>query len=297
MIDKLISIDASQLAIDGARELGLAQKKIKAALISAINDGARAGYEAGQKEMDRVFDRPTPWVKGGIRYTKARRGYSVAGLGQISDPVARLLASRDAADKLEATIDLDRWGNKHGVTVDDVLNAQISGGIRRHKRHEVALRAAGVLPPGMYIVPGPGARRDRFGNMDAAQTVQIISWFNGFERVSGARQNMTDKRRMQLMRGVKKAGVRQRGFELFAIKERSGKLPPGIYMRKDYSVGEHRRMSHLSHGGAVALMFFVRAPQYKQRYDFYAVSKRAAVAQMQRSLDMYLTNMLRERGL
>lgn len=293
----MLKIDAGGLDAQIARLRGLGEKQIRRATVAAINDGARAGYEAARNEMQRVFDRPTPWVMGGVQYKKAGQAGAAVRNPGVFDQYGKPAFETLTDDRPAAVIDFDRWGNKQGVSVDHILHAEVYGGHRRYKRHELALRAVGILPDGMYIAPGPGARRDRFGNMDAGQIVQIISWFQGFERVAGARQNMTDKRKMQLMRGAKKKGVRQRGFELFVLREREGKLHPGIYMRKDYTAAEHRRMAHLSHGGATALMYFIKPPTYQQRFDFYGVAGRAANSQMRRSLATYLHNMLRERGL
>lgn len=252
---------------------GLADKKIKVAAVAALNSAAYVGAEATKKAMAQVFDRPTPWVIGGVRYVKARK------------------------DRLESVVDFDQWGNKTNVTVAKVLNAQIFGGQRKYKRHEIALQRAGILPAGMLITPGPAATKDQYGNMSAAQIVQIISWFQGFETHKGARQNMVDKTKMKIMAGRKVKGVKHRGFELFALSEKVGKLPPGIYIRKDYSGEEGKRVGHLSHGGARAVMFFVKTTSYKRRLDFYGIAEKAALAEFNKAFPKYLDQLLKERGL
>lgn len=268
-----IVVKADGLSETIARFRGLADRQINAATVAALNDAAFAGYKESSEEIARVFDRPTEWIKRSVRYVKARK------------------------DKLESSIDFDQWGNKTTVTAGHVLSAQIKGGARKNKRSEVALQRAGVLPAGMAIVPGPAARMDQYGNMQTAQIVQIISWFQGFEMWSGARQNMTDKTKMKIASGRKSKGVRQRGFEYFAVGKRSGKLSPGIYLRKDYNADEMKRVGHLQQGGAAAVMFFVKMPQYGKRFDFYKIAEAAAQKQFQKSFDKYLAQMLRERGL
>ncbi|QRM19550.1 hypothetical protein GBK02_09120 [Dechloromonas sp. TW-R-39-2] len=280
-----------------ARLRGLAEKKIKAAAASALNVSAYAGSEEVKREMDRVFDRVTPWVKGGVRYVKAGVAGSSIRVPGATDQFGADLYRQLDSDKLTAVIDFDKWGNKTNVTVEKVLLAEIMGGQRKYKRHELALQRVGVLPAGMAIVPGPGAKRDQYGNMKSAQIVQIVSWFQGFEATAGARQNMTDKTKMQIMKGRKVKGVKQRGFELFVIDKQLGKLHPGIYMRKDYDRSAGARVAHLSHGGATALMYFVQLPKYRKRLDFYGVAEKVAVAEFNRAFPLYLNNMLTERGL
>lgn len=256
-----ISIDTKGLDTAIARLRGLSEKKIKVATVAALNDAARAGYEEAGKEMARVFDKPTRWVLGGVRYVKAR------------------------PDKLSASIDFDRWGNKAGVSVADVLRAEIEGGRRRYKRHEVALQRAGILPDGMYIVPGEAAQRDAYGNMKASQIVQIISWFRAFGE-QGYKANMDTKGRARLGRDKVRTG--QRGFQYFALQKPYGKLLPGIYQR--VSLGNW--------GSAVKpVMLFVRSPVYRKRFDFYGVAEKAARAQFDRSFSFWLDKLLAERGL
>lgn len=267
-----ISIDTKGL--DSLRlEMAGLGRKIKTATIAALNSAAFVGAKETSEAIGKTFDRPTPWVKGSVRYVKARK------------------------DRVEASIDFDAWGNKTNVTAGKVLHAEIFGGIRKNKRHEVALQRVGILPAGMHIAPGPAAKKDAYGNMSSAQIVQVISWFQGFEKFSGARQNMTDKTKMKIMAGRKIKGVKQRGFELFALSERVGKLHPGIYIRKDYSSAEASKVSHLSHGGAAAIMYFIKPTTYKKRFDFYGIADKAARKEFDRAFSMYAKQFLSERGL
>lgn len=217
------------------------EKQVKFAEMVAINRAAFAAREEVQREIGRVFDRATPWVRGGVRVRKA--------------------------DKHDTTayVDLDFWGNKQGVSVEKILDAEIKGGQRRYKRHEVALQRAGILPAGMYIVPGSAAVLDQYGNMSGGQIVQIISWFRAFGE-QGYQANMSDKRRKSLGKD-KRNGTK--GFVYFALQRQHGKLPPGIYQRV-----------HFGHGTAVRpVMIFVRRTGYKPRLDFYGVADRAARAE------------------
>lgn len=263
---KMDGLDALQ-----AKMRGLADKKIKVAAVAALNDAAYVGAKETKKTMAQVFDRPTPWVLGGVRYVKARK------------------------DKLESSIDFDQWGNKTNVTVGKVLAAEISGGPRKYKRHEIALQRAGILPTGMFIVPGEAADFDQYGNMKGAQIVQILSWFSALQEV-GNRSNMTAATREKRRNGTKKA----QGFEFFYVapgarrsyqsangKQGSHKMQPGIYKRLFTAFGSAIR----------PVMIFVRTPNYKRRLDFYGVAEKAARAEFNRAFPMYLEKLLKERGL
>lgn len=252
---KMDGLDAVQ-----AKLRGLSDRKIRVAAKSALNVAARSASEATKREMRGVFDRPTPWVLGGVRYVKA------------------------TDQKLEAVVDFDQWGNKTAVTVGHVLEAEIAGGNRKHKRHEVALQRAGILPAGYYIVPGDAAQIDAYGNMKGSQIVQIMAWFQSFDRYSGDNKNMTDKRMRNLGKDKRNG---QRGFQYFALQNRRGGLPPGIYQRFTFA-----------HGSAIKpVMIFVRSPAYRKRLDFYGVADRVARAEFNKAFSEYLGNMLKERGL
>ena len=254
-----ISVKIDGISALQAKLRGLAESKIKVAAVAALNDAAYVGAQATKKTMAQVFDRPTPWVKGGVRYVKARRA------------------------KLESSIDFDQWGNKTNVTVGKVLAAEISGGQRKYKRHEIALQRAGILPPGMFIVPGPGAERDAYGNMPSSQIVQIVSWFRAFGE-QGYKANSTDKTRARLGKD-KKNGTR--GFAYFVLRQKTGKLPAGIYQRFAFAAGSAVKL----------VMLFVKSPNYKRRLDFYGIAEKAARAEFDRAFPMYLDKLLKERGL
>lgn len=257
--------------VEGVNELaarlrGLSDGKIRTATVSALNDGAWAGVKAARAAMERDFDRPTRFVQGGVRYVKARN------------------------DRLYSSVDLDYWGNKQGVSVEQVLKAEIEGGQRRLKRHEIALQRVGILPAGMFIVPGKAAQIDASGNMAASQINQIVSWFKGFGE-QGYKANMTDKSRQRLAKGKRNA----RGFEYVAIL-RHRSLPPGIYMRTTFALPGIRKSS-VSGSALKPVMLFVEAPSYRRRFDFNGEVSKAAVAQFNHSLDAYLKTMLSERRL
>ena len=254
-----ISVQTKGLDATLARLRGLADKKINVAIVAALNDAAYAGAQETKKAIGQTFDRPTPWVIGGVRYVKARK------------------------DKLESSIDFDQWGNKTNVTVGKVLQAEIFGGTRKTKRHEIALQRAGILPASMAIVPGPGAILDPYGNMRSAQIVQIMAWFKSFGE-QGYKANSTDKTRARLGKD-KRSGAK--GFQYFVLPNKLGKLAPGIYQRFTFASGSSIK----------PVMFFVALPSYKRRLDFYGIAERKAIIEFNRAFPQYLAKLLQERGL
>ena len=279
-----INVAINGLDAQVARLRGLAEKKITVAAVAALNDAAYAGSQAGRREIASVFDRPTPFIARSPVYFKAgQAGMSVRVPGAF-DIRGRGLMQTLSADRLEAVVDLSGEGNKQGVSPQMVLAAQIAGGGRRHKRHEVALQRAGILPAGMDIVPGNAAQIDKFGNMSSGQIVQIIAWFKGFGE-QGYRANTTDKGKKAKGRDNKRTGAR--GFQYFALQQKHGKLLPGIYKRIETGFGS----------AVKPVMIFVSTPQYRRRFDFYGVTRRAAEAQFTQSFHRYLRQMLDERGL
>lgn len=251
-----IKIDFSDLAENLVSDLESAQKQIDFATMRALNAGAYKASLDTAAEIGRVFDRPTPWVSSSIRYRKATR------------------------DKLESRVDFDGWGNKQGVTVSQVLRAEIEGGTRKLKRHEVALQRAGILPSGMAIVPGPAAVLDNYGNMVAAQINQIMSYFQAFGQ-QGYSANMRDGGK-RLRRGNKKTGAR--GFVYFVLQKPWGKLHPGIYQRIEFG----------GIGSAVKpVMYFVTVPKYKKSFDFYGVAYRSGREEFNQKYPIYLSEALR----
>lgn len=262
-----LSVDIKGLDAAKARLRGLSEKKIAVATVSALNAAAYLTSQKQKEDIARVFDRPTAWVKGGVRYIKADRA------------------------RMESKVDLDFWGNKQGVSVEKILSAQIYGGQRRHKRHEIALQRALVLPAGMFIVPGAAANLDSYGNMSSGQIVQIISWFRGFaEGGRGSRANMKDATRKNLAKGKKS----NYGFEYFYVSPnakgpRGGHqhLLPGVYQRVKTGFGSAIR----------PVMIFVKKTSYAKRFDFYGNADKVARKEFDRAFPFYLNQLLSERGL
>lgn len=235
----------------------LEHKQIPFATMVAINRTAYTVSGLLSKKIASVFDRPTPWVIGSVRYTKATKR------------------------KLEAIIDLDKWGNKQGVSVSQVLAAEIEGGPRKLKRFERALIRMGVMRSNQAAVPGEAAIMDQYGNMSAGQIVQILSWFQAFGE-QGYKANSTDKTRARLAKGNKKKGTL--GFEYFALQTKWGKLLPGIYQRVKFASGSAIKP---------VLIFVGKRPTYKMRFDFYGYAEDRAYDEFRKEFPIALDEAVR----
>lgn len=232
----------------------LHRKHIPYATALALTRTAQAAKKAVEDELPRAFDRPTRWTMNSVFFKSAKK------------------------TRLEAKVWIKDETGK-GIPATKYLGPQIFGGARHFKRFEKALQRVGILPPGMMAVPAAAAELDAYGNMSRGQIVKILSFFSAFSEV-GYRANITDKRRKSMWKGSEKRGVR--GFEYFALSKQTGKLPPGIYLRKNYSVGELDKVAHLQKGAAKPVLLFVRAATYRKRLRFFEIAEATAQAKLPR---------------
>jgi hypothetical protein len=185
---------------------GIVKKQIPYVQFQTVNDLAFAIKKETQDEMRSTFDRPTPFTLKSMEVIKAKNKQNPsAWVGLNLDPAfQRSLAH------------------------------QFTGGNRRWKKMEGAMRRAGIIPPGMNAMPGEGASLDQYGNLKGSFVVQLISYFQAFGE-QGYKANMTDKRKKQLA----KRGKTQEGYVtingvVYFLANRKGRtkhLHPGIYAK------------------------------------------------------------------
>lgn len=224
-----ITIDTKALAAG----LQAAQRKVDRCAAIALTKTAQHAQKAVIAEMPRVFDRPTPYALRGTRVKPAN--YKTG--------------------RLEASVEFKTDVSK-GTPAEKYLQAEVFGGRRRLKRFEIALQRIGVLPSGMFILPGQAMRLDAFGGIPARTIVQVLSYLQAFGE-QGYRANMTSEKRAKLAKGTR----RKYGYELVVIRpsqkpQRGGKqLAPGIWQRTSTGFGSSLQ----------PLMMFVRPPMYRSR--------------------------------
>lgn len=169
----------------------LQKRHLPAAAMDAANATGRYIHAALRSEMTEVFDRPTPWALGGLRFKLATRS------------------------KPEVNIWLEEFGGK-GIAAAQFLRANIEGGSRAHKRMEKALQAKGLMPKGTFAVPAGQAPLDAYGNVPGSFIVRMLSDLQAFGE-QGYRANRKGERR----------GARRTNY--FFVPRKGSSLRPGVY--------------------------------------------------------------------
>lgn len=213
------------------------------ALADVLNHTAYQARQALHAEMARVFDNPTPWTLKSVKVFEAKPG---------PEPVAALW--------------IDDYRTSKDVAPDRWLKAEVFGGAREDKGLERLLRAKGILPAGRFIVPGAGARLDRYGNMSMGQIAQLKSGLMIADR-SGYTGNASRSKR----------SAAKGNAQAFFVMRR-GKTPIGIAERR----GEQVRV----------VLAFVRTPTYASRLDFHGVIRRVAEERIPANVDRAIVKAL-----
>jgi hypothetical protein len=187
----LLSVSVSSNIRQAMNALSQAQQKVlPLATAKALTFAAEAGQKAIKSEMQRVFDRPTPYTMNSTWVKSAT----------VSNP--------------EALVYLKQYGGK-GVSADRYLLPEIDGGSRRQKSSERQL--APLMQGNRFWVPADLAKRDGYGNVPGQVLTQMLSQL---KVSSDAYQNQT--------KGSRAKG-RRRGAEQYFIPSAGSGLRPGIY--------------------------------------------------------------------
>ena len=138
------------------KKLDTIQRQIPFVIASALTKTAVRVKPEIQKEMTKVFDRPTRYTLNSVFVTPAKK--------KDENPTARVWLKDDTAT-------YNRGGN-----AAEYLWPQIAGGSTRAlKRFEIRLKNHGLLPPGMFVRPGTGAKLDNHGNVNTGQMSAILA--------------------------------------------------------------------------------------------------------------------------
>lgn len=150
------------------------------------------------------------------------------------------------------------------VGPDQVLGHLFTGGQRRGKGFEGLMQQAGILPKGMYAVPGEGVTLDAHGNIPKGLIVQLLAYFRAFQE-SGFRANMTTTSRAAFeRRHLRKNYKSSTSFNFFLIRVGDkSRLHPGIWARVGFG----------AFGKAIKpILMFVNRATYKQYFDLPAIA-------------------------
>ena len=77
-----------------------------------------------------------------------------------------------------------------------IIGHQFKGGSRNIKRLEMRLSRLGILPAGMYVAPGRGARLDQYGNMHRGDVTAMLTQLGAF--VEPGIRSMSDRTHSKL---------------------------------------------------------------------------------------------------
>ena len=201
------------------------EKDIDAIRIKTMNDTAWIVKKKLSEEMARVFDRPTPFTLRSIFIKPATETKEYVEIGLINE------------------VSKGRAPSKY-------LQSSILGGQRPEKRFEYWMRQAGILPQGMFIVPGPAAPLNQYGNIQGGEYTRILSWLKAHPDVY-SRTTSKSKR-----------SKKGKAYDYF-LRGTQGHMQ-GLW-------------KHVTATDRISpVLLFVKQPQYEQRFKFFEVADQTA---------------------
>jgi hypothetical protein len=202
-----------------------------------MTDIGFAVRKAWQSKAQQVFDNPTPFTVNSVQVKKWNRGTRTVSVGFR-----------------------DELGD--GTPPAKYLQAQAFGGDRRDKRFERALRAQGLLPPGMQTFPTKDSPLDAYGNFAGGYKKRIMAQLRVFQ---DSKQNETDESRDRKEKRAAKKG--NRVARLFVLQTKKGRMPAGIYERVGFNFGGQNV-------SAVRMIIaYGRTARYRPRFDAFAYAQ------------------------
>lgn len=239
-------------------------KQLRFAAAVALTRVAKASQAATYDTMRSVFDRPTPFALRSIKVTPATKA------------------------KLEARVALRDDTAGKGSSYADAIGHEFTGGVRKFKRSEGALRRAGLLRDGWIVVPGEAAELDAYGNITRSQIVRILAYVQAFGE-QGYRANMTAKSKGRLAkRGLSGGGFKQiKGVEYFVSRGKGEWFGGGSWRqgrRQHLAPGVWSRTG--THGADIKpVLMFVRQGVYQRRIDLPGTVSRTVGAEFEAEFD------------
>jgi hypothetical protein len=249
----MITIDVRHNFSAVQRAMDAIGKQARFATAGALTRTAQTAKREIERDMARVFDRPTAYTLNALRIRSA------------------------TASRLEAMVWVKDDAGK-GTPATKYLTPQIFGGSRGVKRFERALTRIGILPDGMKTVPGEAAPIDAYGNMQRGEIVRILAYFQAFGQ-QGYSANMPQARRDKLARGTRK----RYGFEYFVVRQGARNLRPGIWKRVQTGFGKSIK----------PIVIFVREPAYRKRLPFFETAQRVIDRDFGKEFDTAMASAMR----
>lgn len=206
-------------------------KQIPFITMKTINATAKVVVNQEKRTMNRVFDRPTRFTLNSLTI----------------DPFAK-------KKRLAARVwfkDIDVIGTEHYIV------PQVEGGARGPTPFERALRRAGILGGGQYVVPSRTAPLDRHGNVRRGLITKIMANIGA----------MADAYSNTPVQWTRERG-RKKEFVFGSVGSTKGILQ--------------------TDGDRWRLIFIVvnRAPRYRKRFPFYEVATKTTDENIEKEFDV-----------
>lgn len=222
-----------------AEAMRRAEGQVPFALARALTKTGQDVRAAERREIEQVFDRPTPYTRNAVYLRPATK------------------------QRLQADVWL-----KDGNRPSHYLLPQITGGDRPLKRFEQRLVRAGLMQPSERAVPASGARLDAYGNISRGQIAQILSQLRT-AAVQGDFSNASDSKRSRATRAreayfVSRGTGAWQGGHSWKSGAKSQHLPRGVWLRRSFGAW----------GTAVKpVLLFVPRARYRAIYRFFELAE------------------------
>lgn len=160
-------------AREALRHLYDMPEQIRFASSLAINKTAQQVKKDLQKEMKRVFDRPTPYTLNGIFIAPSTKEHLQAEVWLKGDGIYA--------------------PSSNGTAQVKYLGPEIFGGARKPRSSELDLRREGHLDDDMFTTPGYEFEHklDRYGNVPGSVIMRMITNLKIQQEDPGVQQNQT----------------------------------------------------------------------------------------------------------
>ncbi len=227
------------------------ERQIPFVIANALTKTAVKTKPAIREEMIATFDRPTRYTLNSLFVRPAKKA--------DANPSARVWIK----DSQNAALDTRQFTG--GTPAAEYLWPQIAGGSRPLKRFEIRLKNAGILPAGMYVVPGRECKLDRYGNPDLGQMVAVLAKLGTIREGASL--------------GGRRRNSRFAGAQYFVSHRGRAR---GIWQRLP-----NRRLA--------AIYIFVDHVAYRRRFDFARVARESALALLPSEFDAAIRRALEPR--
>jgi hypothetical protein len=263
----MLNVQVDQSSVRNLRQVIERLAEIPDAIVRvvrfAVNDTASDVQTRARMEMDRVFDRPTPFMKRGVRVTKAGRPATFGSTKGMSREAVAALGKWTVQD---VWVYFDPWFG--GVPPETVISPHVFGGPRKFKPSERRLAAMKGIRA--YMIPTAALPRDSYGNIPGTRMAQIL-----FELGTIETANPYSKTREERLRRT--------GRTYFIFYARGAKYPIGIAER----CGDKVRL----------VIRFVQSVNYQKRYDFFEISRKQVMHSLPRHFIRLFEKEAIRRGL